>query len=219
MKVLDLFCCAGGASMGLKRAWPDAEIVGVDKNPQPHYPFTFVQADALTYPLDGFDFIWASPPCQCFTVYRNNRKHIKDTHENLIPETRERLLASGTPWVMENVPGAPLRDPMRLCGTSFGIPVRRHRIFEASFPMLAPPCNHGAFTERRFPGSSNRPNGRTVCNVGEYRVPLKVQQEAMQIHWMNLAEISQAVPPVYSEFIGKAFSALPSVQEETCAAV
>lgn len=200
--------------MGMKRAWPDAELVGVDIRPQPNYPFEFIRADAMTYQLSGFDFIWASPPCQCFTRYKNYRGHVKDHHQNLIPATRARLEASGVPWVMENVPGAPLRDPVRLCGTSFGIPIRRHRIFEASFPMLVPPCNHGAFTERRFPGSSNRPNGRTVCNVGEYRVPLKVQQDAMQIHWMTLPELSQAVPPVYSEFLAKALTALQGIQQE-----
>lgn len=218
MRILDLYCGAGGAAMGMHRACPDAEIIGVDIKPQPRYPFAFFQGDALKFPLWGFDFIWASPPCQCFTVYRNNIKHIKNTHQNLIPATRERLSAQDAPWVMENVPGAPLRDPIRLCGTSFGIPVRRHRIFEASFPMLAPPCNHGAFTERRFPGSTNRPNGRTVCNVGEYRVPLKVQQEAMQIDWMNLAELSQAVPPVYSKFILEALSAMPALNEVEVAA-
>jgi DNA (cytosine-5)-methyltransferase 1 len=106
---------------------------------------------------------------------------------------------------MENVPGAPLMNPVRLCGTSFSIPVRRHRIFETSQPILVPPCNHAAFTERRFPGSSNRPNGRTVCNVGEWRVPLKQQQDAMQIDWMTMAELSQAIPPAYSEFIARQF--------------
>ena len=202
MRALDLFCGAGGASMGLKLSGFD-EIVGVDHLPQPNYPFEFVQGNALKYPIDGFDFIWASPPCQCFTVYRNNRARIKNTHEDLIEPTREKLTASGVYWAMENVPGSPLIDPIQLCGTSFGIPVRRHRLFETNFPVVPPACNHGAFTERRFPGSSNRPNGRTVCNVGEWRVPLAVQRECMQIDWMTVPELSQAVPPVYSEFIGQ----------------
>jgi DNA (cytosine-5)-methyltransferase 1 len=183
----------------------------VDIKPQPRYPFEFVQADALTFPLDGFDAIHASPPCQAFTVYGNNKAHVRQDHPDLIEATRERLTSSGVPWVMENVPGAPLRSPIRLCGTSFGIPVRRHRLFESSEPLLSLPCAHGRFTERRFPGSSNRPNGRTVCNVGEYRVPLATQREAMQMPWADLHGISQAVPPVFTEFIGEQLLALVTV--------
>src|SRR5512135_844069 len=105
--------------MGLHRALPDAEIVGVDIKPQPRYPFTFVQADAMTFPLEGYDFIWASPPCQAHTALRKmwNSK----PHADLIPQTRERLVAAGIPYVIENVPGAPLSNPIRLCGTAFGL--------------------------------------------------------------------------------------------------
>lgn len=207
-RLLDLFCGAGGAAMGYHRA--GFEVVGVDIKPQPHYPFEFWQMDLTE--TGSFDSIvaWtlpavihASPPCQAFTVYGNNRAHIKTTHPNLIPPIRSLLRSSGLPYVIENVPGAPLESPIRLCGTSFGIPVRRHRLFETSSFMLAPPCDHGRFTERRFPGSSNRPNGRTVCNVGEYRVPLVVQREAMEMPWADLYDISQAIPPAYTEWIGK----------------
>jgi len=198
--MLDLFCGAGGAAMGYYRAGFD--VVGVDREAQPHYPFRFVQADALTFPLDGFDAIHASPPCQAFTMYRNNASHVRQDHPDLIAPTRERLEAGGVPYVIENVPGAPLRDPITLCGTALGLPVRRHRLFESNCPLVGPGCAHGAFTERRFPGSTNRPNGRTVCNVGEYRVPLPVQREAMDIDWMTLRELSQAIPPAYTELIG-----------------
>lgn len=203
-RLLDLFCGAGGAAMGYQRAgW---EVVGFDIEPQPHYPFEFVQRDALI--LDGpwyygFDAIHASPPCQEFTVYRNARPGAKPRWPNLIPQTRELLEAIGLPWIIENVPGAPLINPIQLCGTSFDIPVRRHRRFESSFPMMSVPCNHGAFTERRFPGSSNRPNGRTVCNVGEYRVPLKVQKECMEVDWdVTLHELSEMVPPAMTRYLG-----------------
>lgn len=199
-RLIDLFCGQGGAATGYHRAGFD--VTGVDLHPQPRYPFAFVQADALTYPLVGFDAIHASPPCQAFTVYGNNRAHVRDDHPDLIEATRARLRESGLPYVIENVPGAPLLSPIRLCGTSFGIPVRRHRLFESNVALLALPCAHGQFTERRFPGSSNRPNGRTVCNVGEYHVPLAVQREAMQMPWADLHGISQAVPPVFTHHIG-----------------
>jgi len=200
-KLLDLFCKAGGAGWGYHLAGFD--VVGVDKEPQPHYPFEFVQADALEFSLAGFDAVHASPPCQKFTVYGNNRNHVRQDHPDLVAPMRERLCSSGLPYVIENVPGAPLKDPVRLCGTSFDIEVRRHRLFETSFLLTGLPCEHWRFTERKYPGSSNRPNGRTVCNIGEYRVPLAVQQQAIGIDWMTLAEISQAVPPVFTKHIGE----------------
>ena len=199
-KALDLFCGAGGASMGISRC--GYEIVGVDVSPQPHYPFRFVCADAMTFPLDGFDLIWASPPCQAFTVYRNNHKRVRRNHPDLVAATRQRLIHTGTPYIIENVPGAPLHRPLLLCGTSFlELEVRRHRLFECSFPVTPRPCNHARLTRRKYPGSSNRPNGRTVCNVGEWRVPIDQQRAAMGINWMTMAELSQAVPPVYAEYI------------------
>jgi DNA (cytosine-5)-methyltransferase 1 len=209
-RLLDLFCGAGGAAMGYHRA--GFEVVGVDIAPQPNYPFEFVQMDALTFMRDGCwrwhefsgpsDAIHASPPCQAFTVYGNNKAHVRDDHLNLIPETRELLQVTGLPYVIENVPGAPLEDAIRLCGTSFGLEVRRHRLFESNLDLLSIPCAHGRFTERKYPGSTNRPNGRTVCNVGEWRVPLAQQKQAMDIDWMTLEELSEAIPPAYTEFIG-----------------
>ncbi len=187
-RLLDLFCGAGGAAMGYHRAGFD--VVGVDIEPQPLYPFRLVQHDALlalwdyTLWVDCFDAIHASPPCQAFTVYGNNRAHVRDDHPNLIEPTRELLRATG---------------------------LRRHRLFESNIKLEAVPCAHERFTERRFPGSSNRPNGRTVCNVGEYRVPLAEQREAMQMPWSDLRGISQAVPPVFTEHIGSQLLALLAV--------
>lgn len=133
-RALDLFCKAGGAAMGLYRAGFD--VVGVDIEPQPNYPFMFFQADALTFPLGNADFIWASPPCQGFTAYKRRKNHVRP-RENLIPAVRERLL--GRAHAIENVPGAPLVKPTMLCGSMFGLDVRRHRLFETSFAMVAPP--------------------------------------------------------------------------------
>lgn len=235
MLVLDLFCCAGGASEGYVRA--GHTVVGIDIDPQPNYPYTFYRLDALELlgtliaggtidsliseyevgpyswaELDGFDFIHASPPCQLFSVYNNNKttaKSTKDKYLNLIPQTRELLVRSGKPYVIENVPRSPLVNPIQLCGTSFGIPVRRHRLFElGQWSVEAPKCRHQDFTERRFPGSSNRPNGRTVCNVGEYRVPLATQKECMTIdRKVTLHELSEMVPPPYTQWIGEQYEA------------
>jgi DNA (cytosine-5)-methyltransferase 1 len=208
-RLLDLFCGAGGAAMGYHRA--GFEVVGVDIAPQPHYPFEFHQRDALAAvelaPADwlfGFDAIHASPPCQAYTVYGNNARHVRDDHPDLIEPTRELLQATGLPYVIENVPGAPLRSPIMLCGTAFpGLEVRRHRIFESNMALLALPCQHGRLRERKYPGSSNRPNGRTVANIGEWRVPLAQQQVAIDINWMTLPELSQAIPPAYTAHIGE----------------
>jgi DNA (cytosine-5)-methyltransferase 1 len=201
MRALDLFCCAGGASTGLHRA--GFEVVGVDIEPQPDYPFAFVQADALTFPLDGFDFVWASPPCQAFTAYKRRPGHVRP-RPNLIPATRQRLRDWGGHWVMENVEGArgALQQPVTLCGSMFGLDVRRHRLFETSFPVAQPPCRHGAQTPR-FAPATNRTNLRSTVEVGVWRIPLEVQQRAMGIDWMPLEKLSQAIPPAYSEWLAR----------------
>jgi DNA (cytosine-5)-methyltransferase 1 len=135
-RLLDLFSGAGGAAVGYHRA--GFEVVGVDLHPQPHYPFEFHQADAMTYPLDGFDAIHASPPCQAYSVANNI--HGRADHPMLIPSVRERLLATGLPYVIENVPRGPLINPVTLCGLTFGLNVKRHRLFESNVFMLSPPC-------------------------------------------------------------------------------
>lgn len=206
--LLDLYCCQGGGASGYHRAGWD--VLGVDKVLHPRYPFRCIKADVIDFlgsdhwlPF-GVQAIHASPPCQFATVYGNNSEHVRDDHPNLIPATRKLLEWSGLPYVIENVEGArsELIDPVRICGTGLGIPVRRHRHFETNWPLMGVPCSHGSFTERRFPGSSNRPNGRTVMNVGEYRVPLDVQREVMEMPWADLYGISQAIPPRYTEHIG-----------------
>src|SRR5258708_33470275 len=132
-RALDLFCCQGGASAGLKAAGFD--VVGVDIQQQPRYPFKFVRADALTFELGGFDLIWASPPCQRFSC-ATPRGH-REKHPDLISPIRERLIASGALWIMENVPLAPLRNPVKLDGGMFGLSTWRRRHFETNFPAFA----------------------------------------------------------------------------------
>jgi DNA (cytosine-5)-methyltransferase 1 len=198
-RLLDLFCGAGGAGTGYHRA--GFEVVGVDITPQPHYPFEFHQTDALTFPLDGYDAIHASPPCQAFTAYRRRGGNVGRNAPDLIDAVRQRLKASGVPYVIENVGGAPLRHPVRLCGSSFGLDVRRHRYFESNVAMLVPPCDHGWQTPR-FRQATNRTNLRRTVEVGVWRIPLELQRQAMGVDWMTLEELTEAVPPAYTEHIG-----------------
>lgn len=135
-RLLDLFCGAGGAAMGYHLAGFD--VVGCDINPQPNYPFPFHQYDALAAIVEQghrFDFIHASPPCQSYTPLNAYNHH---EYPDLIAVTRELLVASGKPWIIENVPQAPLIDPVTLCGPMFGLKLYRHRLFEASFRSAAP---------------------------------------------------------------------------------
>jgi DNA (cytosine-5)-methyltransferase 1 len=202
VKALDLFCGAGGASSGLAAAGYD--VTGVDVSPQPNYPFAFVQADALTHLLDGYDLIWASPPCQAFTAYKRRPAHVRP-RPNLIPAIRKRLQAARVPYVIENIPGARahLRAPVQLCGSSFGLDVRRHRLFECSFVVEPPPCAHHRQTPR-FPPATNRTNLRSTVEVGVWRIPLETQRAAMGIDWMTVKELSQAIPPAYAEYLARA---------------
>ncbi len=287
-RALDLFSGAGGVSMGLYRAGFD--VVGVDHRPMPHYPsthdaeyarhFTFVQGDALTYPIEGFDFIWASPPCQAHSSLRHLQKG-KD-YPDLIPETRARLVGSGKPYCIENVDGAPLGESgflIMLCGTMFGLQtpdgraeLRRHRLFETSFSIaLRPACQHGhvsqavlgvgggkavtggmaksqslirretlcltaagatvggipqpgkrgtisiaghagevvidrqreARARRAISVTGNTPQTNTVHNTVRETFSIHDARAAMDIPWMPMKYLSQAIPPAYSHFIGR----------------
>lgn len=214
-RLLDLFSCAGGAGMGYHRA--GFEVVGVDINPQPRYPFEHHVADAIKYAREHgheYDVIHASPPCQTFTAYRRKGHGVGDSYINLIPETRAALVELGKPYIIENVPGAPLIDPVTACGSSFGLDVRRHRLFESNMPVMAPPCDHSWQTPR-FKPATNRINLRRTVEVGVWRIPLDVQQRAMGIDWMELRELSEAIPPAYTEHLGR--QALAYIREEAVA--
>jgi DNA (cytosine-5)-methyltransferase 1 len=204
-KLLDLFCGAGGAAMGYHRAGFD--VVGVDIEPHDDYPFEFINANALEL-LDRasnlfvkFDAIHASPPCQSFTAYRRRGGGVGDGFLDLIDPVRDALRALDMPYVIENVPGAPLDNPIQLCGSSFGLDVRRHRLFESNIPLMAPECDH-AWQTPRFPAATNRTNLRRTVEVGVWRIPLAVQQAAMGIDWMKLEDLTEAIPPAYTEHIG-----------------
>jgi DNA (cytosine-5)-methyltransferase 1 len=178
------------------------EVVGVDINPQPHYPFEFHQADAMTYPLDGFDAIHASPPCQSYSVTTNFRPENRTKYPDLVAPTRDRLVGAGRPYVIENVPGSPLLAYVQICGSGMGMSVRRHRWFECSFAAWGVPCAHGLRAwDAALKHSTGRKRRRVVV-IGEYRVPFAMQCEAMGVDWMDLHELSEAIPPAYTEWIG-----------------
>lgn len=205
-RLLDLYCGAGGAAVGYWRAGWD--VVGVDLADQPNYPFRFVQGDALDtlddlWLTEGFDAIHASPPCQLFTAYRRRGAGVGDGYPDLVIDTRMTLEATGLPYVIENVPGAPLDNPVQLCGSSFGLGVRRHRLFETNWPLMVPPCAHG-LQRGDYPQATNRTNRRRTAEVGVWRIPLEQQKAAMGVDWdVTLEELSEAIPPAFTEFIGE----------------
>lgn len=239
-RVLDLFCGGGGASEGYRRA--GFEVTGVDINPQPHYPFRFLQGDAMVM-LDimaiyggdiagiWWDAIHASPPCQAYSVMSKCRPGLADEYPKLIEPVRERLEQIGLPYVIENVEGAPLESPVKLCGTMFGLGarfndydyvLRRHRLFEASFPVEQPACEHNGRYALSVAGHGNPNNNdrferkarRSMAVYGhsapgnrpDLRGPGYAQatREAMGIDWMNREELAESIPPAYTEHVGKA---------------
>lgn len=207
-KLLDLFCGAGGAAMGYHRAGFD--VVGVDINPQPHYPFEFHQADALGYPLEGFDAIHASPPCQAYLNLGAVNRALGRAYEHpdLIAPTRVILAATGLPYVIENVEHArrEMTGPVRLCGTSFGFPLRRHRLFESNVLLWGTKCAH---QQHRYPRywTSHRPNGAarlsTVVQVYGNGGGHEHWAAAMGIDWMTDGELRESIPPAYTEHVGR----------------
>lgn len=216
MRLLDLFCCAGGAGVGYSRAGFD--VVGVDIAPQPRYPFEFHQADAIEFVREHgweFDAIHASPPCQAFS--RTKTLHSND-HPDLVAETRDALIETGRPWVIENVVGAPLVNPITLTGQHFnmvtpdvdGVLVKlvRARLFESNMPLSAPQSFHrnshivtasvygagGGWTPRHRDNPERR---------GGYIPDTDVLRRLMGIDWMTKHELSQSIPPVFTEHIGR----------------
>jgi DNA (cytosine-5)-methyltransferase 1 len=205
MKLLDLYCKAGGASKGYADA--GFEVTGVDIKKQKRYPYTFIQADCLELMQDldflqSFDAIAASPPCQT----HSRTKHLRDAQGkgtdkvDLIPQTREKLIESGVPYVIENVPGAPLINPIQMCGSSFGLKVRRHRLFESNLPLIGSVCDHKSQGKPVGIYGSMRDEipkgGHTAKSIEEAR-------EAMGIDWMLWGDLVEAIPPRYTYEIGK----------------
>lgn len=210
-KALDLFCGAGGVSAGLAMA--GFSVTGIDINPQPNYPFKFIQKDAMQlHPtwVGGFDLIWASPPCQSYSdlAKRNGNGH---EWPRLIEPVREMLKKTGKPWVIENVEGAPLIDPVRLCGTQFkSLRVLRHRLFEASFPITDLP--HGKHPKCHTFDKRKAHFGKTcewkdfVQVTGGGNSSVASAANAMGIWWMTKDELNEAIPPAYAYHVARCFT-------------
>jgi hypothetical protein len=191
-RLLDLFCGAGGAGMGYHRA--GFEVVGVDINPQPNYPFEFHQADVFDMKRGRelwllFDAIHASPPCQHYANVTRWRGKADD-HPDLIAPTRHLLVATGLPWVMENVRTVELEADLMLCGSQFDLPIRRHRYFQLSWApfQLHQPCRHRS-SDLSFDHGGKQPES--------------VYRDAMGVGWMTVLESREAIPPAYTEWIGR----------------
>ena len=207
-RLLDLFCCAGGAGVGYSKA--GFEVVGVDLNPQPHYPFPFIQADALNLDprfIASFDAVHASPPCQSYSDLAK-RNGNADAWPRLVEPVREMLIETGLPFIIENVDGAPLIDAIVLCGTMFPkLRVLRHRLFEANFTILTPPHKKHpkvhTFDRRKSHFGKTDEWKDFVQVTGGGNCTLAAAQEAMGIDWMTKNEINEAIPPAYTELIGR----------------
>lgn len=204
--LLDLFCGAGGCAMGYHRA--GFRVVGVDIKPQKNYPFEFIHGDAMEVCRDiggDFDVIHASPPCQHYSVSRTIHNS-GDRHPDMVPETRDVLQSTGRQWVIENVLGAPLSRPVMLCGTHFGLKVLRHRFFESSCFLMAPgqSCRHPSQGNGCVATGRSAKDGQFMTIAGHFS-SIAVARRCMGIDWMTRDELCQAIPPAYTEFIGKQF--------------
>lgn len=205
-RALDLFCGAGGATRGLQLA--GFHVTGVDLHPQPRYcGDAFHQADAMAFPLDGFDFIWASPPCQRYTRASFNERN-RQKHQDLVGPVRQRLQATGLLWTIENVDGSPLNPPcVMLCGLMFGLKVFRHRWFESNTIHLAP--SHPSHRGKRIGvdgmccviGNGGGPSSRTRLRGDADNKA--AWQRAMGIDWMTRDGMAEAIPPAYARWVGE----------------
>lgn len=204
MRALDLFCKAGGATKGLQLA--GYYVTGVDIEPQPHYcGDVFVQADAMTVDLAGYDLIWSSPPCQ---AHSDLQKQSKRAYTDFIAPIRARLLATCTPYIIENVEGAPLFNPITLCGTMFhGLRVIRHRLFESNVTLRVPhhPAHPLVFTHDKRKAHYGRLDQDTsfVQVTGGGNCSAANKRAAMDVAWMSGSEANQAIPPAYSKFLAE----------------
>lgn len=198
-RLLDLYCCAGGAGEGYRLAGFD--VTGVDICPQPKNPHRFILADALDYLRQHgheYDAIHASPPCQAYTKATKQWRKKGREYVDLIAATREALIASGKPWIIENVPGAPLRSPILLNGSVFGIRVHRPRYFETSFFLEQP------YVPTMKPVKMGRPirEGDIVQPVGHFS-GVRYAAREMGLPWMGQSELAQAIPPAYTQWIAE----------------
>lgn len=203
-RLLDLFCGQGGAGWGYHLAGFD--VVGVDIRPQPLYPdgFHFVHGDALEYLQEYghlFDLIHASPPCRAYTRARNGAT-VRYQHPELVEPTRQLLKSTGRPWVMENVPGAPLHNPVLLCGAMFGLRMYRHRLFEVHTPRARLRLMRHPRHRRPVARMGRKPTPGEYWSIAGNFSGVKEAGIAMEMPWANQDGLRQAIPPAYTRWIG-----------------
>lgn len=201
MRILDLFCCQGGAGAGYSAA--GFSVVGVDLFPQPRYPFEFIQADAIEYALahgNEFDFIHASPPCQRYSMTQRIRCN---EHPDLLGPTRQALQSSGRPWVIENVESArpELVNPVTLCGLLFGLNTYRHRLFESGGGLLLPQPEHVAHLRATTKMGRTLNEGDMYHAVGNFSGVEYVRRD-LRVPWMSRDGIRECIPPAYTHWVG-----------------
>ncbi len=199
-RLLDLYCAQGGAGAGYRMA--GFEVEGVDIVEQPRNPGKVHVADAIAFVLEhgqSYDAIHASPPCQRYVT--GGLVKDRDARPDLVGPTRDALIRVGKPWVIENVPGAPLRKDVLLCGSMFGLPIRRHRIFELGFPawLLLPPCDHS----RPIVGVYGHMHGSKGAWPGMLPSTLESWREAIGADWMDADGLAEAIPPAYTLALGR----------------
>lgn len=208
-KLLDLFCCQGGAAAGYVAAGFD--VTGVDiADHSKRYPGAFIQGDAIAYLAehgDEYDAIHASPPCQAYT---NCQKIQGNIHPELVEPTRDLLHAIGKPWIIENVEGAPLLDPVMLCGAMFGIETYRHRLFESNTKLAAP--EHPEHVARNTKMGRIPVAGEFMHVVGNFSGVARAR-EVMGMPWATRDGLREAIPPAYTEFLGRQLIANLADQE------
>lgn len=202
-RLLDLFCGQGGAGWGYHLAGFD--VLGVDIRPQPRYPgeLAFAHADALEYLAEHggqFDAVHASPVCRAHSRARNSAP-VRYAHPDYIPELRELLVATGRPYVIENVEGAPLLDPVLLCGAMFELPTYRHRLFEFGGIARPDPPEHPEHLSPVAP-MGRRPGCGQMWSIAGNFTGVYEAGVAMGMPWANQDGIRQAIPPAYSEWVG-----------------
>lgn len=203
MKMLDIFCGAGGASMGYHRA--GFEVEGIDIKHGKRYPFFYHRIDFNDLNpemLAGYDFIHASPPCQTFSITKNlrNAQGKSTSKVDLLEPTRKLIKQLGVPYIIENVPGAPLINPVLVCGSAFGLKVRRHRLFESNLPLKGTTCNH---KEQGRPVGIYGSMRDNIPSGGKTAETMEQANAAMGIDWMIWGELVEAIPPAYTEYLGK----------------
>lgn len=198
-RLLDLFCGGGGASVGYAQA--GFEVVGVDIIDQPSYPFEFHKADAMTFPLDGFDLVRASPPCPGYSLATSFHPEARDNHPRLVEAVRAKFVASGLPYEIENVPGSPVVKSIMLCGAMFGLRTYRHRYFESNMFLFQP--HHPKHVVKAAGPGAIAKDDEFWCIGGHFGQKNEAQR-AMGIDWMETQkEIANAIPPVYTRYIGQ----------------